>query len=476
MIAATISSNQNRFKRIPFLGLPVLLLSPLIALNTWATVETYLAVPDEPVSQEYSVTVEGRDVPIYTQMLHEYGQHWDPTYSFGSFEFSGRVTVKIHSAMPLTVLTIRPSSSPIPVKLDGNTATFTLDCPGNFVIERNGNGRKDPLLLFANPVETERPKPGDRGVIYYGPGRHNIGEIYLTNNQTLYMAGGAVVTGNVIAHGDNIKILGRGLLEHSGTNIEARDIHMILLQQCTHVRVEGITLRQGCRGWTVLPEDCDGVIISNVKICGSYQPNDDGIDPSNTRNLTVEDCFIRSNDDCLAFKGLGHDRHNCENITVTGTSLWSDLCCILLFGDEGRANYMRNITVKDCHVLYLSIERYPKKLVMLHATEEMRIENLRLENIDVHGDGQRHNYIEMTCEFNQYTKAKVPGYIRNIYLKNVQLTGKPGDYLIVMKGFNEQYDIDGVNFEHCTINDKPIDASSPNLQVGNFAKNISFIE
>jgi hypothetical protein len=451
----------------------------LKAISVLASVETHPAVQGEAVSQVYSVTADGQTAPVYTAPLDplynaKCGQHWDPAYSFVSFEFTGRVTVRISSAMPLTALSIRPASTEIPVQIAGNTATFTLERPGNFVIERNHNGRKDPLLLFANPIETIRPRQDAPGVIYFGPGRHHAGTIRLASNQTLYIAGGAVVTGSVFAQGDNIKILGRGLLENSGPDYEGKS--MIELRQCARARIEGITIRKDTRGWTLVPEDCDGVVIANVKLCGSDRPNDDGIDPVNTRNMTIEDCFIRTKDDCLAFKGTGFDNHNCENITVTRTSLWSDQCCAMLFGDESRADFMRNITVKDCHVLYLSFDYNPKKLLMLHACEEMRMENLRFENIDVYGEGQHFNYLEMACEFNKYNKKKVPGYMRHILLKNVNLTGKDGPYPILIKGFDEQYDIDGVTLEHCTINGKPIARKSPNVQIGRFARNIRFTD
>jgi len=457
----------------------ILALLLLNALNIWAAVETHPAVEGEDLSKDYTVAADGQPVPVYTAPLDplyntKCGQHWNPTYSFASFEFSGSVTVKITSDEALTAVSIRPGGERIPVSISGNTATFTLERPGNFVVERNGNGRKDPLLLFANPVESERPLPSASGVIYYGPGRHNAGMINLGSNQTLYIAGGAVVTGAIIARGDNIKILGRGLLENSGAEYETKC--MILLNRCSRVRVEGITIRKGSRGWTLVPMECDDVAIANVKICGSYRPNDDGIDPVNTRNMTIEDCFIRTKDDCLAFKGSQADRRNCENITVTRTSLWSDQCATMLFGDESRAEFMRNIRVTDCHVLYLSFKQNPKKLLMLHACEEMRMENLRFENIDVYSDGPESNYIEMSCEFNKYNKEKVPGFMRDIVLKNVALTARDGAGLILLKGFNAQYEIDGVTFDHCTVNGTAVTRQSPNVQIGEFTRNIQFFK
>ena len=89
--------------------------------------------------------------------------------------------------------------------------------------------------------------------------------------------------------------------------------------------------------------------------------------------MTVEGCFIRTMDDCLAFKGMDGGRSNCENITVRDTMMWTDQCCTILLGDESRAAYMRNITIRDCFVPYLSYEGYPKKFLMLHAGEEMKL-------------------------------------------------------------------------------------------------------
>jgi hypothetical protein len=74
----------------------------------------------------------------------------------------------------------------------------------------------------------------------------------------------------------------------------------------------------------------------------------------------------------------------------------------MLFGDECRAPYMRNITVKHCYPPYISIESTPKKFVMLHAGEEMKMENLRFESITMHGEGQDKNLIEMSCDFGRY--------------------------------------------------------------------------
>ena len=374
-------------------------------------ITTYSPVDSDPLSEEYSVTVNGQDVPVYTARVDEGYKNspltLDDDYSFASLDFSEPVEVVIRSSQPLSTLSIRPNGPEPAATLDGHTATFTLERNGNFLIERNGNGRKDLLLLFANPIETNPPSEGDPGVVYFGPGRHNPGLIELSDNQTLYIHGGAVVTGRVVARGDNIRILGRGLLENSGD--EYRGKHMILFENCRNALIEGIVLRKNSQHWTLVAKNCDDVTVSNVKICGSFYGNDDGIDPVNVRNMIIDNCFIRTKDDCIAIKGMDDEgRSNCENITVTRTTMWTDQCCTILIGDECRAAHMRNITIKDCFVPYLSFEGYPKKLLMLHACEDTQMENIRIENIEVCGQGQDHNYIEMACEFNRYCKEQVP--------------------------------------------------------------------
>lgn len=46
--------------------------------------------------------------------------------------------------------------------------------------------------------------------------------------------------------------------------------------------------------------------------------NDDGINPCNSQDVLITDCFIRSDDDCVALKGLTFDapNRNIERVKV----------------------------------------------------------------------------------------------------------------------------------------------------------------
>jgi hypothetical protein len=93
--------------------------------------------------------------------------------------------------------------------------TLIISLPGPRWLSIEPDGKKAPLLLFANALEQERPQPDSPGVIYFGPGTHKAGRIVVTNDQTLYVAGGAVLKAGVVVEGANIQVLGRGILDGS---------------------------------------------------------------------------------------------------------------------------------------------------------------------------------------------------------------------------------------------------------------------
>lgn len=81
---------------------------------------------------------------------------------------------------------------------------LVVSLPGPRKLSVEPDGRKGPLLLFANPPEVDPPKPEAPGVIYFGPGIHRPGRIEVASHQTLYLAAGAIVKGGVWAQGENI--------------------------------------------------------------------------------------------------------------------------------------------------------------------------------------------------------------------------------------------------------------------------------
>ena len=275
-------------------------------------------------------------------------------------------------------------------------------------------------------MEIESPDLNDPNVIYFAPGTHRMGRISVTSGQTVYLAGGAVVKGGISAVGSNIRICGRGILDGSDYAWQKGPCTTIGIQG-SDVVVEGITIR-GSPSWTIVPRYSDHVTIRNVKICNSRVQNDNGIDPCNSQNVLITDCFIRTDDNCVAMKGIGivekGHNDNVDRITVENCVLWCDRGRIFLLGHESQAPYMGQVTMRNLDVIHFW--SFP---FAFEPGEDMRLEDVTVENVRLHGEHQG-EFIRLRPTVNMYMKKKVPGLIRNVVFKNVALTGDYGDYLV----------------------------------------------
>jgi hypothetical protein len=455
--AFTLVSNQN-----------------LAATTSTTKVVTYPAPAGEALSTDFEVQVAGQKVDTYMARVLDppfAGKQWDHggSYSFANFDMSGHVVVRIVSKRSLRNVVIRPQSSGIRPTLEGDhTMKLTLDRPRKFSVEPDG--KKGPLLLFANPLETDAPKPGDKGVVYFSPGVHKPEKIVLHNNQTLYITGGAVVKAEVLAQGDNIRICGRGILDGSDWEWRKGPVgNLIAIRNSANVEVNGITLR-GSSHWTIVPKNSRRITIRNVKLCNSRVQNDDGINPCNSQEVLITDCFIRSDDDCVALKGLDFSapNSNVEQITVENSILWCDRARIFLLGHESRAAFMRNVTLRNLDIIHFSMTPF-----LLEPGEDMRLEDITIEDIRMHGEGQR-EFIRLRPVVNQYMRKKVPGFIRNVRFRNVIVDGKAGDYLVQIEGADAEHDVRDVTFENVSIVGSELTEGSRRVRIGKHTKNVHF--
>ncbi len=439
-----------------------------------STVVTWKPPKGEILSDGYDVWAEGKPVAVYSARVLDppfAGKRWDHggPYSFANFDMSGAVTVKIVSKRTLDNLVIRPVSDKFTVKQkEKHTLFLTLVKPCKLSIEPEG--KKGPLLLFANPILKNAPAPDSPGVIYFGPGIHEPDKIALGSGQTLFLAGGAVVKAEILAKGDNMRICGRGILDGSKWQWRKGPVgNLIAVRDSSDVTISGITLR-GASHWTIVPRRCRDVTVRNVKICNSRVQNDDGINPCNTQKMRITDCFIRSDDDCIAFKGLDFkgDRSNVESIVVEDCILWCDRARIFLLGHESRAQYMHKITLRNLDIIHFSMTPF-----LLEPGEEMKLEEITIEDVRLHGEGQR-ELIRLRPVVNQYMWKKVPGHVRAINFKNITLSGAPGEYLVQVLGAGPEHRVSDVRFEKIRIRETVLTKNAPSVRLGGHVDRIQF--
>jgi hypothetical protein len=273
---------------------------------------TYPGPTGIPASDQYAVTAQqaGGPVPSFTYkaLARKTDTNRELDTSWTSFSFSGPVTVRVTKLVgTATGCLVRPYSAGVATSFAGNVCTFTLTRPANLSIEFEPNIHNPvlhPMLVFANPPEVDVPSPSDPNVRYFGPGVHTIGAGQpITSGQTVYVAGGAFVSGAFIANGPvtNVTFKGRGVVSGLFMDTGNQDLNKsqpgmidIADQGSSNILVEGLTFVDGPRfNVRALGRY---TTIHNVKTI-SWWYSTDGMVGGNSSLL--ENNFVKSNDDSI---------------------------------------------------------------------------------------------------------------------------------------------------------------------------------
>ncbi|UCD49173.1 MAG: hypothetical protein JSW27_16770 [Phycisphaerales bacterium] len=361
-----------------------------LASQVRAGVVTYPAPDGAARAADFRVRVDGQAQFVYDSEIA----------AFVSFSFSKSVHVAVTPQKAFSRVDIRPKHRNVAFTIENGTIQFDLDEPCQLSIELDGDIER-PLFLFANPVEKKVPKPDDKRVRYFGPGRiHEAGEIVLESGQTLYIAGGAVVRGRVRAEGaKNVKVRGRGILDGSHRDYKTQ---MLKFSECTNVDLEGITILNSY-GWTVVPVKSDNVKIDNVKIVG-WRDNDG--DWATVENIRFEDIRVEdSREKLIEFRiGLSIYSGDCPqeyhrqnpNRKRSPLGQWMPVPDDELETYAGKRGRIRNVHFKDIEVTGAE----PPKSFLIgydegeHSVQNVIIENLRINGVHVDGADGGHMVIE----------------------------------------------------------------------------------
>jgi hypothetical protein len=110
---------------------------------------------------------------------------------------------------------------------------------------------------------------------------------------------------------------------------------------------------------------------------------------------------------------------------------------------------------------------------LLEPGEDMRLENITIENIRIHGEGQK-EFIRLRPVVNQYMRKKVPGFIQGVQFRNVTLEGKSGEYLVQIQGADAEHDVRDVTFENVSITGSKLMESSKEMRIGEHTQDVDF--
>lgn len=397
-----------------------------------------------------------RDLPEYLVKVDQIKgiDHQEENASMSYFDFSGEVEVAVtFNKGPINMSQIRPLSYNIQHKVAGRTITFKLNKPANISVEVNGDIFHN-LHLFANPVETYVPDKADSNVIYYGPGIHELPgkRLKVPSGKTVYVAGGAILMGQILVeNAENVKILGRGMIDHSIKGA-------IRIARSKNVEVNGLFVTQCMTGGS------ENVTIRNVK-CMSYYKWGDGMNVISSKNVLIDGVFNRNSDDCTTVYGTRSGFvGGCKNVTMQNSTLWADVAHPILVGTHGSTPNPEML--EDLSYINIDILDHKEQQVdyqgcmSLNAGDSNLIRNVRFEDIRV--EDFRYGQLLNIRVFYNAKYCTSPGRgVENVLFKNISYNGKNAKPSIIA-GYDDQRKVKNLVFENFKINGMLITDDMPN--------------
>ncbi len=411
------------------------------------------------------VKVDGYDCYVYDTNVN-HSRAWYPNYMppqsrtpVTYFDFEG--TAKIEVSVPdraFNSVKISPVSYGIKPEVDkaAKTVTFTITRPDNYTLTFNDSPER-ALHIFANAIDSEAPVKSSDTIKYIGPGEWNIENIVLEDNQTLYLAGGAVVHGIVNASfAKNIKVEGRGILDGSGFEGWMGKTAYIPLK---FDNCDGMTLKDiivlNPNAWVCSAKSSANGVIDGIRIISS-RPNGDGITLQSCTNYKVSNCFVRSWDDSLVVKNY---EGSSSGISFQNMQLWTDFAQSMEIGYETNKGQQAGVSVsgisfKDITVL----NNFHKPVISVHNADDAVIKDVAFQNITVEnaqmgsGDGEEMPYlIDLNIpKTSNWTSTKERGQIDGVTIENVKvLSGKFSPSRI--QGFDGTHKIRNITISNLEI-------------------------
>ncbi len=424
----------------------------------------------------------------YTVKVRETGGEWKDLFEYKvqvdmdkvqdasmvQFDMGSPVEVMVKKNNgDINSVSIRPKSKNIAYKQVRNAILFTLDRPQYLSVEFNGD-RLHNLHVFANPLESITYSAASDSVMYFGPGIHKPGDLpnnqfRVPSNTTVYLAPGAVVKGKLLVDkAENVRIIGRGILDHPIRGIEITDSR--------HVLIDGITVVNPDH-YTIFGGGSSDITIRNLKSfsCKGWS---DGIDLMSCSNVTADNIFMRNSDDCIAlYTHRWQWWGNTANVNISNAVLWADIAHPINMGGHGddkstTGERLENITFRNIDILeHDEDDPLYQGCMTIYCGDKNLARNILFENIRVE-DFQEGCLFHLQVDQNsKYNKAPGNG-IDGITFRNVSYEGV-GDNPSVIMGLDSSRMVKNITFDNVKVNGKKLN-SLDGFETNDYIENIRF--
>ena len=275
---------------------------------------------------------------------------------FSSFEFIDAVFVSVELPEKTKSITVKPKKYSDIVRFTENKAVFYVKDTAYLSIEPDGDifgsihifcnkkqkyvMRADNIIEFTDGIYTEI------NCEYIHRNSHGVPVIdSVPDNTIIYIGKDAVVNAAIELIGvKNVKILGTGMLSLIDRCNGAEEgfraekywgafrywalPNIYIRSGCRNIEIDGVLLNCEFRG--IVIRNSEKISLKNIKIFTSTE-NADGINCYNTCDLTVDNCYIQSADDCFCMY------NSCDSIPT------------LFDGENDKIGAIcKNVEVKNC--------------------------------------------------------------------------------------------------------------------------------
>ncbi len=454
-------------------------------INTVADIDAYAAEVDQNgahyneeidngiiLSPYFSLTINDEPVEVYATRT-SIGAH-----SFAYVDVTGDtfaldvdLEVKVEGKSSVTVL---PEKHNIQTNFQNSHVICRIEKTGSFSFVFDESIMHPLTIIVRNAPEFEAPEgytvkklsPGthdreetelaeENTVLYFEKGVHYVHRIELKSNTIVYFEDGAYLKAIMPTKEDevpildpawsgktrweafihaskceNIKILGRGVLDFSSLEWHARC--PVTIERCYDIEIEGLTLVNAPE-WNLTCTLSSKVRIRDVVIWG-YRQNSDGICMRDSNDCLIENCFARSGDDLFEVKacyGVNEKIYNgtpggtteVGNITFRNCDAWPDKARGMGIIHEATRS-ITNCVWEDCTIGFASATWQDQLgcLMVLMANNyagtntNITISNIHFNDIEIYNGA----FYPINVTINdQNTK----GEIKDIYFNNISFNG-----------------------------------------------------